>query len=877
MRKIKRKRLLFCFWAIFLLPVYMTVYGQKRNLKGQLIDTTDTPVPFANIIARPVDSLHETLYTISDENGRFRIVLERNLGYRIKITSMGYKPYEFTLDSNTLPSFQIYQMIPQAEKLNTVTLTYELPVKNKNDTLEYNVRSFVKGNELKLKNILKRLPGVVVKNNGEVYVLGKRVTKIFVEGKVFFSGDSKFSIENIPADAVEKIEVLKNFQPVAFETGLEKPEMVLNVRLKEEKKKFIFGDVVAGAGPQNKYLLQPRLFYYAPAHNLSFIGDLNNTGDQNFSMKDLINLQKAGYFVSTKKNRIKPRVHFSEDFLERVLYFGAFQWQQDMGTQASFHTFLIGMNQNTTYQNTVVKQYALIDEPEYTENAISGNESFLTGQIKFEYHPNPRQYLFYTGYISLEAATNFSNQKVVFGNTYKDFTANNTKKIRTGQHLLEWHKKLNRKNIFRFFIYYRPETRGKTNAWESTNPFLTSYLPFQTAQSYTLLQNQWQQPEYTQAEIKYYYRWKPHFHIYFLMGYSGEKARWKNQLTLQNNNPPFSMSNTSYFSEDYKVGPEAKIKWGAFYINPQIRLHYLTRQIKNSPNYNKWYLSPGMKIEAKVLGGEWESSYKYEMVFPSGLYFIPGTIVLNRNQIYTGNPLLLPERMHQISLRYRYYYLPSGITFFTDGEIKWGQNMTIKKMEFLIPPDSQVKDVNVHALQKFYRIGFTFSKNEKNWHLTLSPTLFYADYFALLNDVSQKNNEWVQMYHMDAGYEWKNGPEVETGGMIVQYRLKNSLEMHYMEIMPFLKLNFPYHAWNFMLTYRWKGFINQNPKEPGYHRIETTLRYFPSNKRWGFSIHANNLLNNHAKYFKTLSPYVSVTKTQWTQGLIITFRIHYKI
>ena len=83
------------------------------------------------------------------------------------------------------------------EELSTVEITYEMPVKIVGDTIVYNSDSFTSGKEKKLEDVLKKLPGIDIDDNGEVEVEGKKVQKILVEGKEFFDGDSKLATQNI--------------------------------------------------------------------------------------------------------------------------------------------------------------------------------------------------------------------------------------------------------------------------------------------------------------------------------------------------------------------------------------------------------------------------------------------------------------------------------------------------------------------------------------------------------------------------------------------------------------------------------------------------------------------------------------------------------
>src|SRR5690606_6448714 len=180
---------------------------------------------------------------------------------------------------------------PTTDELEGVELIYEMPVVIKGDTIVYNTDSFVTGKEKKLEDVIKALPGLDVTEDGEIQVEGKTVQKVMVEGKDFFDGDSKLASKNIPADAVSKVEVLRNYNEVSQLQGLTntQDQVAINIRLKEGKTNFWFGEISAGAGYSEekfRYIASPRLFYYSPENSASIITNFNNNGEVPFTFRD---------------------------------------------------------------------------------------------------------------------------------------------------------------------------------------------------------------------------------------------------------------------------------------------------------------------------------------------------------------------------------------------------------------------------------------------------------------------------------------------------------------------------------------------------------------------------------------------------------------
>ena len=125
----------------------------------------------------------------------------------------------------------------QPEPLDEVELVYEMPVTIKGDTIVYNADSFNTGSERKLEDVLKNLPGIEVNDEGRIEVEGKEVTKITVEGKDFFDGDTKVGTKNIPSSAVDKIQVLRNYSEVGQLSGVRNSQDNF-VRRFEESRRF---------------------------------------------------------------------------------------------------------------------------------------------------------------------------------------------------------------------------------------------------------------------------------------------------------------------------------------------------------------------------------------------------------------------------------------------------------------------------------------------------------------------------------------------------------------------------------------------------------------------------------------------------------------
>ncbi len=213
---------------LFVLFIGVT-QAQNVRVEGVVQDTLGKPLEMANVMAINQETKGMDGYGITNDKGRFQLNLKANSKYTIKVSYIGFQAYETTIETNTEDVQRRITLKEGGFALEGVEVVQEMPVSIKGDTIIYNADSFKTGTEQKLEDILKRLPGVDVNADGEIEVEGKRVTQLLVDGKKFFEGDTKLGSKNIPSDAVDKVQVLRNFTEVSQLRGLEITMMMLRL------------------------------------------------------------------------------------------------------------------------------------------------------------------------------------------------------------------------------------------------------------------------------------------------------------------------------------------------------------------------------------------------------------------------------------------------------------------------------------------------------------------------------------------------------------------------------------------------------------------------------------------------------------------------
>lgn len=275
--------------SMLFLLITTSAFAQIK-LEGVVKDSIGDPLELANVVAINQETKALDAYGITNDAGRYKLSLKPNASYKLQVSYIGMKTGEELLQTQSTALTVDFFLKPD-NNLDAIELVYEMPVVVKGDTLIYNADSFKHETDRKLEDVLNKLPGVEVNDEGEIEVEGKSVSKIMVEGKDFFDGDTKLATKNIPADALDKIEILKNYDEVGQLKNLRNNEdnIAINIKLKEGKKNFWFGEVTAGAGLDERYLVHPKLFYYSPKYSINIITDFNNIGEVPFTRRDYFN------------------------------------------------------------------------------------------------------------------------------------------------------------------------------------------------------------------------------------------------------------------------------------------------------------------------------------------------------------------------------------------------------------------------------------------------------------------------------------------------------------------------------------------------------------------------------------------------------------
>ncbi len=246
------KRSLFLIISYF---VCATLLADTYALRGKVLhQTSGAPIEMATIRLFSYTPTDSTLIhgVQTDAEGRFLLPYIPAGKYRLIVSSVGFTERRVPVEViNKDVNLRPIRLAEEVQRLGEVQITgkaAELTVKG--DTIEYNTSAYRTNENDMVEDLLKKMSGVQVDADGKVTVNGEEIKQVRIDGKKFFENDPQMATKNIPADMIDKIQVIDEKSEMAKLTGFEDEdtERIINLQLKKSKKRGIFGNFTAAGG-----------------------------------------------------------------------------------------------------------------------------------------------------------------------------------------------------------------------------------------------------------------------------------------------------------------------------------------------------------------------------------------------------------------------------------------------------------------------------------------------------------------------------------------------------------------------------------------------------------------------------------------------------
>ncbi|MGL5731679.1 MAG: carboxypeptidase-like regulatory domain-containing protein, partial [Bacteroidales bacterium] len=304
----------------------------------------------------------------SDKDGKYNLTIQKIGKYILQTSFLGYETQTRNFDiSKTAPHAQLnIHLKEQTVDLDEAVIQGKVPdIVLKQDTMEFNADSYKVKEGSPIEDLIRKLPGVQISSDGKITVEGKEINEILVDGRKFFGNDQSITLKNLPADMVNKVQIIDKKSKEEEVTGFstEEKEKVLNLTIKPDKKKGLFGFGTAGYGTKNRYMLRAMANSFLGEDKLSLIVNTRNLqGDANVG---------AGSYLMGDPTQEEIAANVNKEFKKGVNLDGS-----------------IGFKHNTDKDISSRSSQNLLPDSVYYTNSNSDNRNWgrsMHSNFRFEY------------------------------------------------------------------------------------------------------------------------------------------------------------------------------------------------------------------------------------------------------------------------------------------------------------------------------------------------------------------------------------------------------------------------------------------------------------------------------------------------------------
>lgn len=400
-------------------------FAQKSgSVQGVIFDTiSKQSVAGATITVLSKKDSSLVSFTMSNNAGSFTLNNISYGDYRLLVTHISYhntNKYFSISDSSRNVDMGNIPVSDKTKVLEEIVLQAEAPpVTLIGDTIQYNAGSFKTKPNSVVEDLLKKLPGVQVEKDGTVKAQGQEVKKVLVDGKEFFGNDPKVATKNLPADAVDKVQVYDRQSDIAQLTGFDdgQSEKTINLKLKQDKKKGVFGKLNAGGGTDGRYQGRFNVNAFKGARQMSVLGMGNNTNAEGFSFMDMLSFSGGMSQMSSMGGNVNINISGNSGMMGggnsnaiNTSWAGGANYNNIIGKKMEVQSNYFYSRYNPVTNQQLSRQYILPDSTYYyNQNSLTNNRSITNRfNLTYDYVIDSLHSLKFTPSLSLQNAKNKS-------------------------------------------------------------------------------------------------------------------------------------------------------------------------------------------------------------------------------------------------------------------------------------------------------------------------------------------------------------------------------------------------------------------------------------------------------------------------------------
>ncbi|XRE43686.1 TonB-dependent receptor [Tenacibaculum discolor] len=761
------KKLLFIFTLLLTSSIFSQSYPFK--ITGTINSEKDkTVIEAATVHVEKARDSSIVTYTISNDKGKFSLEgksFSKDVKLFISYVGMDSYSKSIKLDKTSNLNLGTIFLKEESNLLSEVVIQSRAPITVKKDTLEFNVKSFKTKKDANVEDLLKKLPGVEVDEDGKITVNGKEVNKILVNGKPFFGNDPSITTKNLTKDIIEKVQITDTKSKSEAFTG-EKGDAnnkTINLTIKKENNKGWFGRVSGGAGTDKRFEGAAMVNRFDNNQRFSILASTNNINSPGFSFGEIQKMFGGSniWFGGDGGFSVNGRRFGGGSGIIKSKTAGAtYADEFGKGLDVNANYFYSGSTSNNESKSN--REYTLPDRKYFSNSTTTSddenhNHSFDTDfdieidstfliNIKPTFVFNKREGSSLRQEESLDEDNTLTNNYV--SSAYSKSEANNF------QNRLDITKKLGAKGSFiKASITNRIDKADTEEINKSTIETFGSNPDIENRDQKSTIEN-----NLIGLTTNLTYRFPLIAKKFFLdTKYSYQRDERENKENT------FDFNSTTQQYSDFNRGLSSDFTYNDITKTPSLELVYRTKKWRlnfgtgfvNRTLENNDKLRPELSLKKEFNNLDLDASFRYRFDSKASIYFDyrlnnnapninqiqPFSDVTNPSNIITGNPNLKPSQNHRAYINFNKFnwQARTGFWFYLSGTLYQNQVITNTFID-----DDLVRNTTYENTDGGYDFwgGGSYSKKIKldsivSLQLRAGTNIRASKNFNILNDIKE--------------------------------------------------------------------------------------------------------------------------------------------
>ena len=869
-------------FIIYFIVCFSFKYTLSQNtIKGEVKDNENhQTIILASVILK--DDFGKIItYSYTDESGKYVLKTEKKGKFNLIASYMGFeqKSIDLTFESENETKTIDFVITPKVTELKEIILETKRPITIKNDTIVFNAKSFLQGNEQTVEDLLRKIPGLNIDANGTIKVGNQEIEKVMIDGDDMFEKGYKILTKNMPVNPIENVKLLQNYSNNKHLKGIENSDKVaLNLTLKDDYKRTWFGNTSLGYGlfSENRYDVKANLMNFGKKSKYYFLTNLNNsgfdaTGDINHlirpyrfdepssigddqSVNSLLSLgfdtpnlkQKRTNLNNAEMLSLNSIFTLSEKVKLKTL--GFLNTDEIDFFRNSLQSFSIG---NTTFTNTedfegrkkLLTGFGKLD----LTYDISKTKTFeYTGKFNKTNEKNRSDLLFNNDLLneSLNANNQLFDQKVVYTNKFKD------------------------KKVFLLSSRYINE---KTPQNYTVNQFIFSDLFTENANNTKQFSENKMQFAGVEAHLLDKKKNGDLLEIKIGNQLRIDELNTRFELLQNENNLAFPndyQNNLTYTTNDLYLSAKYRFKLKNFTLLTQADAHQLFNQLENintKSNQNPFFIMPKIGLDWKINEkNKILTSYSYNTTNAGVLDVYSGFVQTGFRSFSKG--LEEFNQLNSSSAILNYTYGSWGDKFFANTFILYSKNNDFFSTNSIIAQNFSQSEKIIIKDREFLSISSSIDRYFKPIKSNLKINLG-ASKTNFKNIVNNSNLREVKNFNADYGFELRSGFRgffnYHIGSKWNYNEVETTIKNSFTDNMSFLDLSFMFSdKFNIQVQSERYFFGNLDKNNNRYYFLDLEARYVIKENKLTFFLSGNNLFNTETFRNYSISD-INISQTEY--------------